>query len=228
MADVLTTPRLVRRAHQQRYFVASRLEGAAETIGRLRAGDEVTGLTAGQFSMIDVLEHMVREAGGDADVFVSTWSAGLYDIEQVASLRSDGLVRRARWMVDRAVFSRSPAYAGAMMECFGRDAFRDSNIHAKVAIVEGRDLRMVCRGSMNLNKNLRAEQFDISVSDEIVDFFRTWADALWEAAAPDTSTESVFAKVWADFTALRGAAPRHIWPSAREMAAALPNVRGVG
>lgn len=217
----------LRKTYKKRYFVASRLEGAAETIGPLNIGDEVCGLTCGQFSMIDILEHMLNEAGGSADVFVSTWTAGIYDVERAAQLRANGNLRSIRWMMDRAMFSKSPQYAGPMIDAFGLDAFRDTNVHAKITLVASDAKRMVCRSSMNINKNLKTEQFDISVCDEAHAFFLGWADALWDAAAPDAGAESVFKAVWDKFTRLRGDVPVAAWPSARDMAKRLPSASDV-
>lgn len=217
----------LRRAHTRRYFVASRLEGAAETIGPLNDGDDVCGLTCGQFSMIDILEHMLNEAGGPADVFVSTWTAGIYDVERAAQLAANGNIRSIRWMMDRAMFSKSPQYAGPMIEAFGLDAFRDTNVHAKVTLVASDKKRMVCRSSMNINKNLKTEQFDISVCDDMHGFFLRWADELWDAAAPGVGAESAFKAVFDRFTALRGPSPVHRWPSAKDIAAGLPPVADV-
>ena len=217
----------LRRGHKRRYFVASRLEGAAETIGPLNVGDEITGLTCGQFSMIDILEHMLNEAGGPADVFVSTWTAGIYDVQRAAQLRDNGNIRSIRWMMDRAMFSKSPQYAGPMIEAFGLEAFRDISVHAKVTLVASDAKRMVCRASMNLNKNLKTEQFDISVCDEMYAFFRRWADELWTAAEPGADTESVFKAVYDKFTALRGEAAPSMWPRMREIAKGLPRAADV-
>lgn len=212
----------LRRTYAKRYFVASRLEGAAETIGALRPGDEVCGLTCGQFSMIDILEHMLNEAGGPADVFVSTWTAGIYDVERAAQLAANGNIRSARWMMDKAMFSKSPKYAGPMIEAFGIDAFRDTNVHAKVTLVASDAVRMVCQASMNLNKNLKTEQFDISVCNETYEFFRVWADDLWSAADPGADAESVFKSVWDKFTLTRGQPVASPWPSARDIGKRLP------
>jgi hypothetical protein len=207
--------------------VASRLEGAAETIGPLNPGDEVSGLTCGQFSMIDILEHMVNEAGGPCDVFVSTWTAGIYDVERSAALRERGGIRSIRWMMDRAMFSKSPEYAGPMIEAFGLDAFRDTNVHAKVTLVASDTKRMVCRASMNLNKNLKTEQFDISVCDDLYAFFLGWADELWRAAQPGVDAEHVFQAVWDRFTRLRGQPQETRWPRMKDVAAGLPKAADV-
>lgn len=217
----------LRRAHSKKYFVASRLEGAAETIGPLNSGDEVTGLTCGQFSMIDILEHMLNEAGGPADVFVSTWTAGIYDVERAAKLAANGNIRSIRWLMDRSMFSKSPQYAGPMIEAFGIDAFRDTSVHAKVTLVASETKRMVCRASMNLNKNLKTEQFDISVCDEAHDFFLAWADQLWIAATPDADAEHVFKPVWDKFTALRGQPEASAWPRMKEIARGLPTAADI-
>lgn len=217
----------LRRAHKRRYFVASRLEGAAETIGPLNPGDEVTGLTCGQFSMIDILEHMLNEAGGPADVFVSTWTAGIYDVQRAAQLRDNGNIRSIRWLMDRAMFSKAPQYAGPMIEAFGLEAFRDTSVHAKVTLVASDAKRMVCRASMNLNKNLKTEQFDISVCDEAYGFFLRWADELWDAARPDADAEHVFRAVWERFTALRGEPPASNLPRMRDVAKGLPRAADV-
>lgn len=214
----------LRQRSKRRNFVASRLEGAAETIGPLDHGDEITGLTCGQFSMIDILQHMLDEAGGPADVVVSTWTAGIYDVERAESLAACGKIRSIRWLMDRAMFSKSPQYAGPMIDAFGIDAFRDTNVHAKVTLVASESKRMVCRASMNLNKNLKTEQFDISVCDETYAFYLAWADALWDAAKPEAQAESVFAEVWEKFTALRGHPKSGPWPSLKEYGRTLPKI----
>lgn len=217
----------LRRTYKKRYFVASRLEGAAETIGPLNPGDEVCGLTCGQFSMIDILEHMLNEAGGPADVFVSTWTAGIYDVERSAQLKSNGNIRSIRWMMDRTMFSKSPQYAGPMIDAFGIDAFRDTNVHAKVTLVASDTKRMVCRSSMNINKNLKTEQFDISVDDAMYAFFLEWADALWISAEPKAEAEHVFQRVFDNFTALRGEPVEFAWPRMKDIARGLPRAAEV-
>lgn len=217
----------LRRSHKKRYFVASRLEGAAETIGSLDIGDEVCGLTCGQFSMVDILEHMTNEADGPCDVFVSTWTAGIYDVERSAQLKDRGGIRSIRWMMDRAMFSKSPQYAGPMIDAFGIDAFRDTNVHAKVTLVASDKKRMVCRASMNINKNLKTEQFDISVCDEMYAFFLNWADSLWAAAEPSKGAESVFKDVFDRFQLLRGDPVERAWPSVKDIARGLPRAADV-
>jgi hypothetical protein len=218
------TGKSLRRASSKRYFVASRVESASETIGNLENGVAVTGLTCGQFSMVDIIEHCLKETGG-GDLFVSTWTAGIYDIERSKSLMDLGLIKSVRFVLDRAMFSKSPQYAGPMIEAFGIDSFRDTNVHAKVSIITGAKFNCVIRASMNLNKNLKTEQFDIDCCNELHDFYMQWANLLWDEAKPNKSAESVFKSVWDKFTKLRGEPIKSAYPLASDIAKKIFNER---
>lgn len=56
-------PRALRYASEKVRKVIHRTGTAAQVIGPLSPGVRVTGLTAGQFSAIDAMEHMVDELG---------------------------------------------------------------------------------------------------------------------------------------------------------------------
>ncbi|WP_438363092.1 hypothetical protein, partial [Nioella halotolerans] len=49
---------------------------------------------------------------------------------------------------------------------------------------------------MNLNKNLRTEQFDIDVDDEVAEFYRGWFDALWEQAERGRDNAAIIKAVY--------------------------------
>lgn len=175
--------------------VASRTENAASAIGRLESGDHISGLTAGQFSMIDILEHMLNEAG-PSDVLVSTWTSGIYDVCRAKALADTGLIRSIRFLVDRSIFTRTPKYSGPMIEAFGVDSFRHTNVHAKVAVVRSETKLIVCRSSMNLNKNLRSENLDISVDGEVAEFYSDVMNDMWQSALPDRDADEIFSTVF--------------------------------
>lgn len=197
----------LRRKSGSRYKVISRIHNAQECIGNLNYGDEITGLTCGQFSSIDILEHMLNELG-ESDVSVSTWTSGIYDVERASQLKETGLIKSIRFLLDKTQFSKSPQYAGVMLENFGVESFRDTNTHAKITIVNGERGSAVMRSSMNLNKNLKTEQFDISVCDEVVNFYRTWFDEIWIQAGLNTAAEKVFLNTYDKYQNIKGA-PRN-------------------
>jgi hypothetical protein len=195
-------PRALRYLGRTVLKVVSRRETAAETIGPLPPGMRMTGITAGQFSAIDALEHMVDELG-PAAVRVSTWTTGIYDVQRTRAIRVDGRITDIRFLLDRGTFEKSPQFAGPLIEILGVDAFRCLSVHAKVIIVDGGPgRRAVFRSSMNLNKNLRTEQFDIDVDDEVAEFYRAWFDGLWEESGRTHDNRRIIAAIYDRYRAL--------------------------
>lgn len=175
--------------------VVHRTGNAARVIGELTPGVRVTGLTAGQFSAVDAMEHMVDQLGPSI-VRVSTWTTGIYDVERTRQIRADGRILEARFLLDRGTFEKSPKFAGPLIEKLGVDAFRCLSVHAKVIIVHGERGSAVMRSSMNLNKNLRTEQFDIDVCDDVAGFYASWFDALWDESGRSKDNRAIIKAVY--------------------------------
>lgn len=175
--------------------VVHRTGTAAEVIGPLSPGVRVTGLTAGQFSAIDAMEHMVDQLF-PAEVRISTWTTGLYDVERAKAIQLAGRITDLRMLLDRGTFEKSPKFAGPLIEALGVEAFRCLAVHAKVVIVSGARGRAVMRSSMNLNKNLRTEQFDIDVDDAVADLYTDWFDGLWDEAGRTRDNRAIIKAVY--------------------------------
>src|SRR3990167_5810033 len=74
--------------------------GMAETCFEgLEKGCEIFALTNGQFSMIDVLRH-VLSISGPAEVCLATWTAADEDIRKAHAFLLDGKIRSIRFIVD--------------------------------------------------------------------------------------------------------------------------------
>lgn len=195
MKKVIERPRALRFKTGGVRRVIHRTDTAMEVIGPLSPGVRVTGLTAGQFSAIDAMEHMVDELG-PADVRVSTWTTGLYDVHRAKQIQLAGRINSVRMLLDRGTFEKSPQYAGPLIEVLGIEAFRCLSVHAKIVIVSGARGSAVMRSSMNLNKNLRTEQFDIDVCDDIAAFYTDWFDALWEESGRSQDNQAIIKAVY--------------------------------
>lgn len=194
-------PRALRFRTGQVRKVIHRTGTAAEVIGRLEPGVHITGVTAGQFSAIDAMEHIANEVG-PADVRVSTWTTGIYDAQRAAGLRENGDLRSVRMLLDRGTFEKSPQFAGPLIEALGVDAFRCLSVHAKVIIVTGERGCAVMRSSMNLNKNLRTEQFDIDADEAVTAFYADWFDALWDESGRSRDNKAIIEAVYDRFLGL--------------------------
>ena len=77
--------------------------------------------------------------------------------------------------------------------------FRCLSVHAKVIIVSGARGAAAFRSSMNLNKNLRTEQFDLDVDDAVAGFYTEWFDALWEESGRSQDNRTIIRAVYDRF-----------------------------
>jgi len=134
---------------------------AADTIGPVHAGMSVFAITRGQFSMIDAISH-VLDAVGRARVSVWTWTIAEYEVTVFEGLRNDGRIADGLLVIDGGAREKNAHLIRAWGSTFGRGSVRYVRNHSKIATVEGAGLRVLLRGSMNLNLNPRFEQLDVT------------------------------------------------------------------
>lgn len=168
-----------RKAHHR----VSKIAGAVDTIRGFGHDMDVAGLTFGQFSLLDLVQAALRITG-PADVAISTWSAGLYDVAAANRFVNDGAIRTIRFVMDSATQKRGQASAVEIADLFGPGAIRTTRSHAKFAVVSNAEWAVVITSSMNLNKNPRCEQFEMTDDKARADMFLSFVDALW-ADVPD-------------------------------------------
>jgi len=183
-----------RRKTQRRLFRESGIDSAAAMIGDVADGDEICGITNGQFSLVDVIEHVLTQTG-PSDVAVSTWTMGIYDAEKAYKFVENQRIKSIRFILDPSMFTRRAELASVLVKGFGADAFRAVNSHAKFTTIRGAALAVTIRTSMNLNENRRIESFDLSASDEMTTFFEGLVNRIWEKVNRDnrSQSEAVFA-----------------------------------
>ena len=157
----------------------SKVASARDTIAGFGRDMDVAGLTFGQFSLIDLIQAAL-EITGPADVTISTWSAGFYDIDAAERFRANGLMRSVRFVMDAASMKKGQASVHDIADLFGKDAIRTTRTHAKFALVRNDDWDVVITSSMNLNLNPRCEQFEMTDDAERCGMFAAFADALFE------------------------------------------------
>lgn len=171
-------PVTFRRNGARRVFRESGTDTAAQIIGLISPGEDVCGITNGQFSLVDIVEHLLTQTG-PADVTIATWTMGVYDAEQAYGFVRNKLIRSIRFVLDPSMFTRRPELAAVLVQGFGADAFRAVNSHAKFATLRGDGLAVTVRSSMNLNKNDRLESFDITACLEMTAFFEALVSRIW-------------------------------------------------
>jgi len=134
---------------------------AAQAIGEIAPGLRLFLLTRGQFSMLDMVQHVLAQLG-PSHVSVWTWAIADYEVEAMAALMASSAIIGARLIVDRSAEQRSSKTIQDWRDRFGVEAVRVCKNHAKIARIWNEDRRVLLRGSMNLNFNPRFEQADIT------------------------------------------------------------------
>jgi hypothetical protein len=150
----------------------------------LKPGCRLSVVTDGQASALDIVRAMIDACGGSGvRLLLSTWTAGVRDVDGLRLLAERGPVADLRMIVDTS-FARKRKQSSdedlmsqieTIRHVFGEDAVRVTATHAKVYVVEGNGLVFAARGSLNLNRNPRLENLDICEGDEAA----WWRDALW-------------------------------------------------
>lgn len=151
---------------------------AAHQIGPLKPGIELFGITKGNFSKVDIIRHLVSEAG-PCDAVISTWTAGAYDAAHLLKFCQEGNLRSARFILDESFQARQPQYLAAVRRYFGEESIRITRTHAKFAVLTNERWNLVLRTSMNLNENRRIETFEISDDERLAAFLLEYTDEMF-------------------------------------------------
>lgn len=134
---------------------------AAECIGPVSPGMSLFAITRGQFSMIDAVLH-VLDCVGPARLTIWTWTIAGYEIDVFSALMRDGRLTDGLLIIDHAGRVKNASLIADWSGVFGPRSVKYVVNHAKIATVEGGGLRVLLRGSMNLNFNPRFEQLDVT------------------------------------------------------------------
>lgn len=135
---------------------------AKEAIGPIRPGQDVFVLTFGQFSLIDVLIHVLDEIG-PASVDISTWTAAHADVQRAADLMTAAAITKLRFVVDRSFETRQPEYCAHMRLLFGEDCIRATRTHCKFIVVRNERANVVIR-AMDLGHTVQAWKIKATIA----------------------------------------------------------------
>jgi hypothetical protein len=179
--EKLTVPTVFsrpRRDHKRKLRDARRAQSAREAIAGLDRKTELYGFTKGQFSLLDLIVA-VLDLTGPVHLTLSTWTAALAEIGVLVDLLQRGSITGTRWLIDFSLARRDPAVTASLMEKFGKENVRVCQNHSKFAIFQNAKWAIVCRSSMNLNKNPRMEDFTIAHDPKLAKFLNSILDDIW-------------------------------------------------
>jgi hypothetical protein len=181
-------PEILRREVKRRNVIRTINVDRASAIGPIEPGSEVFGVIKGQFSLIEIIEHCL-DYTGPAHLGISTWTAGGADIQHLHWLLEESRILSARWLLDASFPSRKWEYCEALVERFGAENLRFTSNHAKFVILASeprpgkRPLFVSIRTSLNLNKCLRLEHFEITEGHDLFLYLRNVMKVAFRDAA---------------------------------------------
>lgn len=162
----METVKIKRKNVRKRQSRSINFAFASEAVGEISPGCDVYGLSKGQFSLIELVEHALN-ATGPAHLTISTWTAAGADLNHTFSLLESEKVLSCRWLLDSSFVNRQPAYTNQLINMFGEDSIACTANHAKFVMVRNDSWNLAIRTSMNLNLNKRLENWEISDSHDM-------------------------------------------------------------
>ena len=142
--------------------------------------------------MIDAVLHVLDQVG-PAALSLWTWTVAEYEVQCLNRLRDDLRVTGGRLVIDASARAKNAGIIAQWKASFGVGSVRYVTNHAKIARIESASgLKLLLRGSMNLNFNPRFEQFDITEGGADYDLVERIEDDL-----PALSDDCSGAQVWA-------------------------------
>lgn len=156
------------------------LYGSAKAaIGEIYQGMNVLGFSKGEYSLVDLASELARQVG-ECDAVFCTWTAAKRDISYLYEFVNEHTFRSARWLVDRSFTTRQPEMCAHLLKTYGPENVRITRTHAKFIVLRNDDWNICLRTSMNLNKNARLENWEISDSSAMADFMVGIVDAVYD------------------------------------------------
>lgn len=176
---------LARKRPDVRRHRVLRTSSARQALDGFGPGMDYEVNTNGEFSLLDAI-LVLLERTGPADVAVSTWSAGLYDLEVANRFLSTGLIKSFRLVLDVSFRNNagSKGYAASLLDIFGEDCIRTTRTHAKFVTITNDEHQLSISSTANLNENKRLEIFYFSDDPARAAFYLSMVDELFHEVKP--------------------------------------------
>ena len=152
-----------------------RLSRVEDVIGNFSMGDHIHYVSAGEWSMHELLAHILNLTG-PAKVWVLTWSVSENAVKFLLDMLEKKLILDLRAVFDWRVKVRTPTIF-AMVK-YNIDGIKLNTCHAKMAVIKNDKWAISIVGSANFTNNPRIEAGTISADKDISDFHIKWIDNL--------------------------------------------------
>lgn len=170
-------------------------EHAKKIFSDLEKGGRVIGLTNGVFSLISVIDALIKNKTGPANIIICSWLAGAFDIDVLHAMKLKKDLLSAQFLFDVSFRSTRREYAHIVYDKFGNDNVRLSTTHAKFTLLWNDDWKITINSSMNLNENKRCESFMIDDDEEIFTLFKDYCDDIFRMTPKEVINRTAANKI---------------------------------
>lgn len=178
------------KSEKNRALMGKRYARCQEVIGEMQPGDCIHYASMGEWSMHDLLKHLLQQTG-PAKVYVATWSASPDGCKQIINLLEEGAITSVHAVFDWRIRVRTPEALSLAKMNFSD--VRVNTCHAKVTVIENDDWHIAIVGSANYTNNPRIECGVIHDSKTAADFHRKWINDIIQKSDPfDEKANSLF------------------------------------
>ncbi|QFG13107.1 NucT-like nuclease [Arthrobacter phage Amelia] len=177
--------RVLARKRPVRRHRVLRTNSARIALDQFEPGMDYEVSTNGAFSLLDAI-LVLLERTGPADVAISTWSAGLYDVEVANRFLNTGLIKSIRFILDVSFRNNggSRGYSSLLMDMFGEDCIRTTRTHAKFVTITNDEHKISISSTANLNENKRLEIFNFSDDPARAAWYLELVEAVYHDVKP--------------------------------------------
>jgi len=173
---------VVKTKEEKRLATAGkRFDRCENVIGKLEMGESLHFVSAGEWSMHDVLFHLLNQTG-PADVWAASWSITEDPCRQLIRAMDQERIRNLHLLFDWRVKIRCPESA-ALAKHNATSCYLTST-HAKATVIINDDWQIAIVGSANYTNNPRIEAGVITCQQDLAEFHRDWIMKTIEKSDP--------------------------------------------
>ena len=177
--ETLARPSSVRRQHRAELVNATRYATAAEALQDMGHDVDIEGMSKGRYSLLDLIKATLEHTG-PAHLHISTWTAALAEVGELAEMAKRGKLLSIRWLADISLGGRDRGVMQAILMHFGPDSVRVTKNHAKFCVFVNGEWSLLLRSSMNLNMNPRNENYQLLDDPELSGWYLSIMDAIFD------------------------------------------------
>lgn len=165
-ADSRSEPQSMVDSDHESIFVADDTKTLIKTIGELKNGFSTHYYSWGNFNLVRLMLHLVRQTG-PVHCLMTSYSFSQTSIEQLQNFINKGLILSFRVLIDNRVKTMSPLPFQMLIDSFD---YRCTSVHAKVALLWNDQWKISVVTSQNATDNPKLERGTIFTDPAIFNF----------------------------------------------------------